>query len=123
MVTEPVFTVNVTVAEPPAELDIVTMQVPAFCGVTRSAKVLPEPLGGAKSRPCQETSKVHGSLKPLVSPVVRTYTAQYIRPFRYEPVERAISRFTSRACISRRRSHSFLPRTSASSIFTRPFLK
>ena len=38
-------------------------------------------------------------------------------------VERAISRSTSRAWMSRRRSHSFLPRTKASSIFTRPFLK
>ena len=39
------------------------------------------------------------------------------------PRSAAISRSTSRAWMSRRRSQSFFPRTSASSIFTRPPLK
>jgi hypothetical protein len=48
-VSEPLFTVNVTVAEPPAELDTVAVQVPAVCGVTTSENVVPEPLGVPKT--------------------------------------------------------------------------
>jgi len=42
-----VFTVKVTVAEPPPGLEIVAMHVPAFCGVTTSANVSPDPVGVA----------------------------------------------------------------------------
>ena len=201
-VTEGAFTMNVTVAEPPAGLEIATVQVPAFCGVTRSVNERPVPLGGpnvtmaAAPVPHAEVSALIAGTATLVVTVTvcandgptpenvialgdaescpggaatpvknggglapppwhaasgnetsaqraargkkrRTfivrrnpwragydpYTARYVRPFRYEPVERAISRLTSRAWMSRRRSQSFFPRTSASSSLTRPCLK
>jgi len=40
--------VNVTIAEPPEVLEIVAEQLPAFWGVTRSVKVVPEPVGVPK---------------------------------------------------------------------------
>ena len=41
-------TVNVTLAEPPCELETVAVQVPGFSGVTTSAKVWPDPDGVPK---------------------------------------------------------------------------
>jgi hypothetical protein len=45
-VTEPVLTMNVTVAKPPCVLEIVAVQVPPLTGVTMSLNIWPVPVGG-----------------------------------------------------------------------------
>lgn len=46
--TDPLLTVNVTVALAPAPVVTVAVQLPGFCGVTVSLKLRPDPVGVPK---------------------------------------------------------------------------